>query len=484
MPNYGLMGAFSELIDGSRIAAGGIADFASGLTAPTLRLGVTGLARAGKTVFITALIHALLKQARLPVFEVQNEGRILRAYLEPQPNDDLPRFAYENHLQSLTGEDRHWPESTRQISQLRLTIEYAPESFIARNFGSGRMHIDIVDYPGEWLLDLPLMQLTYQEWSAGVINASRQLHHLVFANAWHRHLTTLDANARADEMTALKAAEIFTTYLASTRVKGASPFSQPPGRFLMPGELQGSPLLSFAPLDVKPDQFLTPGSLAALMERRYNSYVAHVVKPFYFGHFARLNRQIVLVDVLSALNAGTEAVNDLRAALAAVLGSFRLGANSLMSNLFGKRINKVLFAATKADLLHQHDHDKLESVLRLLTEEAVTLAEFNGANIDVLALASIRSTREAFVHQKGQDLPCIAGIPEMGQTIGKEIFDGKSEAAIFPGDLPADPRAALQGLGAGTLKFTKFRPPFITSEIFPHIRLDRAAEFLIGDAFP
>ena len=285
-------------------------------------------------------------------------------------------------------------------------------------------------------------------------------------------------------MTALKAAEIFTAYLSAARIKGASPFSQPPGRFLMPGELQGSPLLSFAPLDVKPDQFIEQGSLAALMERRYNSYVSHVVKPFYFGHFARLNRQIVLVDVLSALNAGTAAVNDLRGALAAVLGSFRLGANSLVSNVFGRRIDKVLFAATKADLLHQHDHDRLESVLRLLTQEAAQRAEFHGAHIDVLALASVRATREASVHQKGQDLPCIAGIPEKGQEIGMELFDGQAEAAIFPGDLPIDPNASLQGLSAGALNFVKFRPPLITSETFPHIRLDRAVEFLIGDRFP
>ncbi len=408
----------------------------------------------------------------------------LRAYLEPQPNDDLPRFAYESHLQSLMGEDRHWPDSTRQISQLRLTVEYAPESFIARNFGSGRLHIDIVDYPGEWLLDLPLMQQTYQQWSASIISASRQLHHLVFANDWHQQLTTLDANSRADEMTAFKAAEVFTAYLSSARVKGASPFSQPPGRFLMPGELRGSPLLSFAPLDVSPHQLILAGSLAALMERRYNSYVSHVVKPFYFGHFARLNRQIVLVDVLSALNSGVEAVNDLRAALASVLGSFRIGANTLVSNLFGTRIDKVLFAATKADLLHQRDHDKIEAVLRLLTQQASQRAQFQGSEIDVLALASIRSTREASVHQKGQDWACIAGIPEFGQTMGKEIFDGKTEAAIFPGDLPADPDASLQGLGAGTLNFIKFRPPAIASETFPHIRLDRAVEFLIGDAFP
>ena len=135
-------------------------------------------------------------------------------------------------------------------------------------------------------------------------------------------------------------------------------------------------------------------------------------------------------------------------------------------------------------MLHHHDHDRLEAVLRLLTEEAAQRAEFQGADIDVLALASVRATREASVHQKGQNLPCISGVPESGQEIGKEVFDGKVEAAIFPGDLPIDPRASLQGLSAGALNFVKFRPPLLTGQTFPHIRLDRAVEFLIGDRFP
>jgi uncharacterized protein len=40
------------------------------------------------------------------------------------------------------------------------------------------------------------------------------------------------------------------------------------------------------------------------MERRYEAYVSSIVKPFFYGHFARLDRQIVLVDALTALNAG------------------------------------------------------------------------------------------------------------------------------------------------------------------------------------
>ena len=40
--------------------------YLSHLNNPTIRLGVTGLSRAGKTVFITGMVHALISGGRLP----------------------------------------------------------------------------------------------------------------------------------------------------------------------------------------------------------------------------------------------------------------------------------------------------------------------------------------------------------------------------------------------------------------------------------
>ncbi|MGE0007896.1 MAG: YcjX family protein [Parvibaculaceae bacterium] len=468
-------------MDGARIAAGGLKDFASDLSTPTLRLGVTGLARAGKTVFITALVHALLNQTRLPLFDAQAQGRIARAYLEPQPDDDLPRFAYEDHVDALTAAERRWPESTRRISQLRLTLDYTPQGFIARSFGRGRLHVDIVDYPGEWLLDLPLLDLSYQRWSADTVAASRRQPRAGLARDWHGLISALDPLAPANESDAAKAAEFFTSYLARCRGGDVSLSALPPGRFLMPGDLAGSPLLTFAPLDVVPDAVFPRGSLGALMARRYRSYVAKVVRPFFFGHFARLDRQIVLVDALTALNAGPDALRDLRSALGDVLGAFRQGANSWASALLGRRIDRILFAAAKADLIHHSSHDRLEAILGLIVRDAAGRAEFSGASIDIAALAAIRATREATVRQKGEDLACIAGIPQKGETIGGATFDGETEAAIFPGDLPAEPEEALRGGLEGALRFVRFRPPLTAGRSFPHIRLDRALEFLLGD---
>ena len=460
-----------------------MADFATGLVNPSVRVGVTGLSRAGKTVFITALVHALLKGGRLPAFEAMAQGRITRCYLEPQPDDTLPRFAYEDHLAALSGKDRRWPQSTRRISQLRITAEYEPRGLIARNLGSGKLHIDIVDYPGEWLLDLPLMRMSYTEWSAATIAASRVPPRLTWADDWHRMLASLDPLASADEQAAIKSAQVFTAYLARCRKDDVSLSTLPPGRFLMPGDFAGSPLLAFAPLDIPPHTDFPGGSLGALMQRRYDSYVSTIVKPFFFGHFARLDRQIVLVDTLTALNAGAGAVKDLQQALTQILACFRQGSNSILSSLFGRRIDRILFAATKADLLHHTSHDKLENILKLIVEDAMTRAEYAGAGISVAAIAAIRATREASVKQKGETLECIAGIPLAGETLGNSRFDGETEAAIFPGDLPGEARGALDGSLEGSLKFIAFRPPLPKDGAYPHIRLDRAIEFLLGDHF-
>ena len=105
----------------------------------------------------------------------------------------------------------------------------------------------------------------------------------------------------------------------------------PPGRFLMPGNLAGSPALTFAPLDVPADGTAPDGSLWAMMRRRYEAYKDVVVRPFFRDHFARLDRQIVLVDALAAFNAGPEALHDLEAALAGILDCFRIGRSTILS---------------------------------------------------------------------------------------------------------------------------------------------------------
>jgi predicted YcjX-like family ATPase len=183
----------SDLIEQARLAARALVEYGEGLVTPTVRLGITGLSRAGKTVFITALVHSLVRNGRFPVFEALAEGRIARARLAPQPDDAVPRFDYENHVAALV-KDRVWPESTRQISELRLVIEFQSRAGAMRE-----LVLDMVDYPGEWLLDLPLLGKSYETWSAESLALSRVEPRLRLATPWHAHLAGLDPAAPAQE---------------------------------------------------------------------------------------------------------------------------------------------------------------------------------------------------------------------------------------------------------------------------------------------
>jgi predicted YcjX-like family ATPase len=483
------------IADEARLTARALLEFGSHLLHPTVRLGVTGLSGAGKTVFITALVHDLMHGARMPVFEPLASGRIARARLEPQPDDAVPRFEYERHVDALL-RDRAWPESTRRISELRLAVEYQSTSGARRT-----LNVDIVDYPGEWLLDLPLLTTSYREWSAHALKLSYEEPRRKLASRWHAHLATLDPQDGEDEQAALTAARLFTDYLRACRDARYALSLLPPGRFLMPGERAGAPAFTFAPLVLGSEAAPVPkGSLHAMMERRFEAYKSFVVRPFFHEHFVRLDRQIVLVDVLSALNAGPAAVQDLEATLTAILACFRPGRWTLPSALMRPRIDRILFAATKADHLHHTSHDRLERILAGMTEQAIGRAKFSGARIDVVALAAVRATREATVARGRERLPSIIGVPAAGEAAATEIFDGSTEIAAFPGDLPEDSGALIagaqpfRGLTAGPAhqadyRFLRFRPPPLEpsgagSVALPHIRLDRALQFLLGDRFP
>jgi hypothetical protein len=458
--------------------------YLAGVGDPTIRLGVTGLSRSGKTVFITALVHALLAQSRLPLFRAMADGRIRSVTLAEQPDDAVPRFPVEDHLATLTAENRAWPESTRRISEVRVIITYeSKEGLFA---GERKLTLDIVDYPGEWLLDLPLLDKSYATWSRETLDLARVPPRAGLAGRFLAAVTEADPAAAAEEATARALAEAFTAFLRACRTEAVSLSALPPGRFLMPGDLEGSPALTFAPLP--PGDDAPSGSLRAMMERRFEAYKQHVVRPFFRDHFARLDRQIVLVDTLFALNAGAAAVADLEAALAEVLTAFRTGRNSWLSTIFAPKIDRIVFAATKADHLHHINHDRLEAITRRIVERAARRAEGGGAAIDVVALAAVRATREVSVKEGRSVLPSIAGVPAAGERLDGRTFDGLTEVALFPGDLPDDAdRLFAPGFEGLDLSFLRFRPPMALRgadgrhQPLPHIRLDRALEFLIGD---
>jgi len=441
---------------------------------PTIRLGVTGLARSGKTVFITSLVANLLDRGRMPHLLAASEGRVAAAYLQPQPDDTVPRFDYEAHMGALTGQPPRWPDSTRAVSELRVSLRVKPNGLLAGLQGPRTIHLDIIDYPGEWLLDLALMDQSYEDWSAGTL---KRLEKRAAGGVYRAAVAAADCAAPLDEVAAKKLAAAFTEYLHGARAAGF--YDCTPGRFLLPGDLAGSPVLTFAPL---PPGDAPRRSLRREMARRYEAYKAQVVRPFFRDHFARIDRQVVLVDTLGAIHSGPAAVEDMRAAMVDILGAFKPGRNAFLTRLFrGKRVERILFAATKADHLHHSQHAQLSAIMEALTREARDRARFAGAQTQALAISALRATTEETRMHDGAPIDMVRGT----------LLESGKQAAFYPGALPDDPSHILSPAQSGAQKWLdqdyenmRFAPAPLTlrpGDGPPHMRMDRAVQFLIGD---
>ena len=440
---------------------------------PVIRLGVTGLSRSGKTVFITNLIANLMDRGRMLQLTAASNGNITSAFLQPQPDDTLARFEYEKHLNDMLGDIPKWPQSTRTISQLRLSMRVQLNGVLSGMRGPRTIHLDIVDYPGEWLLDLPMLSQSYAEWSAQSIQRANEGTRAKIAKKWLALET--DPNEKYNEMQAQNLAAVFTEYLSDCREAGFSACS--PGRFLIPGDLKGSPALTFAPLTDGGGR----GTLHREFERRFEAYKSKVVKPFFRDHFSRIDRQVVLVDALGALHSGPQAVEDLRNTLAEILWCFKTGKNGFLSALLGKSVDKILFASTKADHLHHTQHGAMTNIMSALLRDAKDRAEYKGASVGAMCIAALRTTVEQTISHDNQDLDCVVGT----------LLETGKQAAMYPGELPSDPmdilRASVKGANKwldGDYSIMRFAPAKVTlkpGDGPPHIRLDRAAEYLIGD---
>jgi predicted YcjX-like family ATPase len=52
------------------------------------------------------------------------------------------------------------------VSEIRLALRFRSSESLMRHFkDTSTLYLEIVDYPGEWLLDLPMLAQDYLSWS-------------------------------------------------------------------------------------------------------------------------------------------------------------------------------------------------------------------------------------------------------------------------------------------------------------------------------
>src|SRR5438270_2754067 len=233
-----------------------IGELAAGSTA---WLAVTGLSRSGKTVFITSLIHNLLSALhnpnRMPLLDMVGERRLIAATLETANAHRLPRFPYFSNIEALAGRAPDWPIRTIDISEIGIDIRFTPANTLGKLLSEitgspARLTLRIVDYPGEWLLDLPLLEQSFAEWSRATLDAMRTGMRGEIAAEFLAFMGTLRPDAPASDEVAKQAHDLYCAFLLKARDQHGLSYLQP-GRFLCRGTLADAPYLWFAPIDLK-----------------------------------------------------------------------------------------------------------------------------------------------------------------------------------------------------------------------------------------
>ena len=188
---------------------------------------------------------------------------------------------------------------------------------------------------------------------------------------------------------------------------------------------------------------------------------------------------------MAAIEAGPGPFEDQRKAMKDVLSVFQPGWNLWLTQLFqGHKVEKILFAATKADHLHHAQHNKLSTYPDGVLRESVQRADNRSAKTRVMSIAALRVTEE---HNQKEGQKTYQGV--VGLLPGKGgPFDKRSKSFDYPGELPDIDRLleeAKKGKNqwtGGPKSFPKFLPKtWRRGQPLPHIRLDQALEFLIGD---
>ncbi|BBK31836.1 hypothetical protein EDC65_0638 [Stella humosa] len=440
----------------------------------TLRLAVTGLSRAGKSVFITALVHDLLAfprlPSRLPLFGALDDlaGRVTGVEVALPAVAEIQPFPFDRNLRAMAADPPRWPDGTRDVAEIAVDIRFRPRGFLHRRDAEATLRVVIVDYPGEWLLDLPMLDRDFAAWSADMLAMARQGPRAAAAADWLAFLATHPPTATHDALVAERAHELYRDYLLACRDLGMAYLQ--PGRFLQPGDWTDPGLLHFCPLPPGGG----PGSLGAVMAGRFEAYKQAARARFFDRHFRRFDRQIVLVDVLQALHAGPAAFGDTTRALTEIAGAFRVG-GGLLARLFGSRIGRVLYAATKADHVPAMQREHLRQLLANVLRAPILDADTRGADTAAMAIASVRCTVEDEAVLDGRPTPVVRGVP----------LTGFRQVKFFAGTIPIKPPPPDDRFWSRPFfAMPRFQPPRLDPDVnagIGHVGLDEALDFLLAD---
>ncbi|MGN1393132.1 MAG: YcjX family protein [Succinivibrionaceae bacterium] len=440
-----------------------------------IRIGITGLSRDGKTALITSLVNMISSfgedglETRLARFPEYERSKIYYGGIVEGSDLSVARFPYQQSYESLTSSPPVWPVATDGISQIKLEIKYKDNSLFSVNENKV-LYIDIWDYPGEWLMDLMLLNMSYEEFSKKIKERVTVINNVIDCTSWVNAGIVLNPASDVDERKLINVVNLYKDWLKKCKEYGFAMIV--PGRFVLPGALIGAPILEFVPWiwDLPNDiDSLKKNSLYNILKSRYEAYKNQVVEKFYNECFSKIDRQIVVVDCLKALRGGKETFFDINDSFDTLMSNFSYGHGNLFSRIFAPMIDKVIFVATKADTVTNDQHKNLLSLLRSMVKQSERRVRGEGSNCEYLLLSAIKATNVKEAIYEGNKV----------QVLTTSYLD---DEPYFPGSVPTEWSSSAMEFFQKNFIYKKVRPPLMSyGDTIPSMNMDVLLHYILGD---
>lgn len=445
---------------------------ASKMTSDYVSIGVTGFSGSGKSTFITSLIHQLKysNEALLGGFLPARDENIVDVKLLPIYG--LKLFDYPSGIEALSSHPPQWPASTTESSGCIVEITYKRKVPFYKPFFSEttKLNVEIRDYPGEWLLDIPLLDQNYLEWCLEVEKLYQQPQQKQIMGSLRSELLSISPYAVLTENEIEGLFERFQLYLQACKQHGITLIQ--PGHVLLPGESDSFapffPLLAIKNFNKKRLAKADKNCIYKVMQRRFNDYVSGTVKPFYNHFFTNVDRQVVLIDSLKALSSGKDNFEDMLVAFRQILDSYKIGSGNFINQLVSPKVERIMFLSSKPDRVLMNQHENLRHFTNSIIKRICSQGTRNRIRIDNEVVSAVRCTTDNHDHllvtlsdgKKGK-----LKHPEMPEKMPSEEQWGHFENWLPPELQPPH----VPGLKYGAR--------------LPCIRMDTVLNYLIGDKF-
>ncbi len=450
------------------------------------RIGVIGLYRSGKTVFLTSLINHLKHHCASRFVIGRKEQVVFAEELTPSGFEPFPYSAHRNRL--VAGED--WPEKTRGVYE-----------YICRYYRSGwhftRAELSLLDFPGERMADLTMANASFEQWSDLMLAVFSE--HAEYREPAADYLALMASGTVTESGLLAGYRRFLAKCFAEYRpiICPSSFLISADGHWHGEALKQGGHALDecICGLDIE-SQFVPLSlelrrrnpDLSRRFARHYQNYRRKIVLPL-AKWMRNCDALVALIDLTALLAGGEgmyqgnrELLRNLMDLLRPGQGYFGLSMDTLQRifdplggfkrvtrhkwwpDLFPRgNISRIAFVGAKADKVHEADRDRLLNLTRTMTRSVIAKHEVQALRLDIgyFICAAVKSTRSMQDHR-----------------LQAHFQAGQKPQIYTPSHVPDE---WPQTWPAGRFRFPNFKPwmPPLRDAPPDHIELDRIADFLL-----